>query len=164
MRAICSYCSTQLGEVAPFDSDLISHGMCPSCEDYFNRTWGKEGQRLGEFLDRFQAPVLAVDATTTRTLAANRPMADLLCKRERSRFGLLGDQATECAKARLPGGCGNTVHCRDCTIRMIVAKTLSTGEDQRGVPAYLERAGVRSALTVSTMLRDGVVVVVFAPD
>jgi hypothetical protein len=80
MKVICSYCRTSLGEKEPLDSDLVSHGMCEECVEYFTRQW--DGLPLGEYLDRFESPVLVVDKDC-RILAANQGMADMLGKGER---------------------------------------------------------------------------------
>jgi hypothetical protein len=42
----------------------------------------------------------------------------------------------ECAYARLPGGCGNTEHCKACTIRRTITTTHATGDGKVNVPAY----------------------------
>ncbi|MCJ7776462.1 MAG: hypothetical protein MUP08_08760, partial [Desulfobulbaceae bacterium] len=34
------------------------------------------------------------------------------------------------------GGCGNTVHCKSCTIRNTVTDTLQSGKSNIKVPAY----------------------------
>jgi hypothetical protein len=60
----------------------------------------------------------------------------------------------ECAHAREPGGCGETVHCLACTIRRNVVETHRTGVPGTRVPAHLNVArgdGVESTrFVVST--------------
>ncbi|MBN2104037.1 hypothetical protein JW835_08370 [bacterium] len=51
----------------------------------------------------------------------------------------MGGDAMECVYARLPGGCGNTIHCKTCTIRNSVTETFNTGKSLRKVPAYLDQ-------------------------
>ena len=43
----------------------------------------------------------------------------------------------ECAYARLPEGCGGTVHCSGCAIRRSVYETYETGESRNNIPATL---------------------------
>lgn len=50
--------------------------------------------------------------------------------------GELGGNAFGCNYADLPGGCGNTAHCKTCTIRMTVMDTLQSGKSNIRVPAY----------------------------
>ncbi len=154
MKVICSYCREDMGQSPPLEDDSVSHGMCPPCSDYYTEQWS--GLSLGEYLDRFELPVLVVDPDG-RTLAANQIMSDALHKSEREIFGLLGGEVMECAHARLPGGCGKTVHCSICTIRKAVMHTMTTGEPCKHVTAYLERSDGRQRLVISSSLHDGVV-------
>jgi hypothetical protein len=51
--------------------------------------------------------------------------------------GYRGGDVFECAYARLPEGCGKTVHCSGCTIRNTVIKTFATGINYIRTPAFL---------------------------
>ena len=44
----------------------------------------------------------------------------------------------ECKYAGLPGGCGETVHCKSCTIRKTVMATTKSGSPCFRVPAYMD--------------------------
>ena len=154
MKVVCSYCRADLGEKEPLGNDMVSHGMCTACADYFSKQWS--GLDLGEFLDRYDRPVLAVNPDG-RIVAANQHMADLLGKSERDLFGLLGGEVMECRFARLPGGCGETVHCKTCTIRNTVMAVMERGESREKVRAYLNRLERRVELTISAYKRDRVV-------
>ena len=157
MKIICSFCRVDLGEKEPLDGDSVTHGMCDACSDHFGRQW--DGLDLGEYLDRFDRPVLAVNRDG-RIVAANQPMADMLGRSERRFFGLMGGEAMECLYSRLPEGCGNTIHCETCTIRNTVMEVRETGEPREGVPAYVDREGGRVWLTISACERDGIVLLV----
>jgi PAS domain-containing protein len=157
MRVVCSYCRTDLGSKPPLEDESITHSMCPRCEDHFRRQW--EGLSLGEYLDDFPRPVLVVSGEN-RVVAANRPMAELLGKPRRELYGLLGGEALECQHARLPEGCGRTIHCETCTIRRNVTRTLETGEPLERVQAHLDRDDGRTELLISTRLVEGLVQVV----
>ena len=54
--------------------------------------------------------------------------------------GLLGGEFMECKWARLPEGCGQTVHCAACAIRRTVMDTMATGQAHEDVPAVLNRS------------------------
>jgi len=143
-----------MGSKPPFEVDDVSHSICQPCRDYYKQQW--EGLSLGEYLDRFQLPVLVVDPDG-RAVAANRLMAGALGKEEREIFGLLGGEIMECVFARLPEGCGRTAHCTACTVRKTVTHTIETGEPCVRVDAYLERADGRQKLIISTELYKGAV-------
>ena len=160
MKIVCSYCERDLGEKEPLDDPMVSHGMCPACHAHFRRQW--RGLSLSEYLDAFPCPVVVVDEHV-RTIAANRPMAELLGRAPEDLFGLLGGEALECAHARRPGGCGKTVHCRTCTIRNSVATTFETGEPRLRVPASIARPEGPLDCLISTHKRGPVVQVVIEP-
>lgn len=42
--------------------------------------------------------------------------------------------------SKLPEGCGQTIHCKSCTIRNSVMDTLNTGISHTNVPAYLDKS------------------------
>ena len=157
MRVVCSYCRHELGEKEPLDDDMVSHGMCAECEGYFSRQWA--GLRLGEHLDDIDLPAMAVDQDA-RVIAVNQRMAEMLGKNDREYFGLLGGEVMDCQFARLPEGCGKTVHCQTCTIRRTVTKAVDTGRPQLRVPAYLNQIDRRVNMLISAYEHDGFVRIV----
>jgi len=156
MRLVCSYCRAEMGTKEPLDDDSVSHTMCKPCYEHFWRQW--DGLALGEYLDDFAFPVMAVNADR-RMVAANHLMAELLQAPERRLEGLLGGEAMECVYARSPEGCGNAVHCETCTVRITVQDTHATGRAHKGVPAKLTRASGEVDLVISTEKRGDVVLV-----
>ena len=160
MQVICSYCRASLGEKEPLDNDLVSHGMCEECIEYFTRQWN--GLSLGEYLDRFDVPVLVADEEF-HIIAANQEMADMLGKEDRQTSGLLGGEAMECIYARLEEGCGNTVHCSICAVRNAVNHTVQTGESLHRIECYVERDMGREPFLVSTVKLERSVQVVLEP-
>lgn len=157
MKLICSYCRADLGFKEPIHDDRVSHSMCEACFDYFERQW--DGQLLGDYLDQFEVPVLVV-TPEYRVVAANQRMADALGRSDRELFGLLGGEAVECVHARLPEGCGGTVHCKTCTIRLNVAATTESREPRHRIPASLTQSDGEVCFYVSTEWNDGVVIVI----
>jgi PAS domain-containing protein len=151
MRVVCSYCEMEMARKEPFDPERVSHGICNTCLEHFKRQW--EGLSLGEYLDRFPEPVLAVDANV-RTVAANQAMADLLGRQRRDLEGLLGGDVLECRWARRPEGCGKTEHCTTCTVRRVVEECHRTGGAQHDVNTWvvLDRGQLR--LRVSAMREE----------
>lgn len=155
MHAQCAWCHKDLGQ-RPSHVHLaheVTHGICQSCADYF---FTQRDNSMHAFLNRLDAPVVLVDADVN-VLDANdaavsmlgRPAAELLQKR--------GGEVLECANAKLPQGCGHTVHCLACSIRNCVRETAETGRALSHVPAWLRRhdesahpASSRIRLEIST--------------
>jgi hypothetical protein len=138
----------------------VSHSICTTCSDNFRKEW--HGLSLGEYLDRFEFPVL-VPTETCRIFAANQAMADMIGRPDREVQGLLGGEGVACIYSRLEKGCGNEVHCRTCTVRNSVLHTLETGETLHRVMCYVERDGGRQPFYVSTVKLDRSVQVAFEP-
>jgi len=134
MKVICSYCRKDMEQKEPLDDDRISHAMCLECYDYFKEQI--EGLPLEKYLDKFETPILIMDADC-RIVAANKMAENLTGRSLREVVGLLGGEALECAYARLPGGCGKTVHCETCTIRMIVKDIIESGKAKFRVPVKI---------------------------
>ena len=62
-----------------------------------------------------------------------------------------------CSRSRLPGGCGKTVHCRDCAIRNTVASVAKSGRPMKDVRGYLQTDGRRVSLKLSARPVNGAV-------
>jgi PAS domain-containing protein len=154
MLVVCSYCQKTLREGKGGRSDLVSHGMCEACSAHFERLW--RGMKLGEYLDGLPGAVLLVDGEG-RVLAANAGAGALLGLDPAAPRGLLGGEAMACAYSRMPGGCGKTIHCRDCTIRNTVEKVAKTGKPVKRVPAFLKTDQGRVPLEISAKPVGGLV-------
>ncbi len=114
---------------------------------------------MGEYLDTFQYPVLLVN-DEGRVLASNQKMADFLGKSDREMFGILGGAVMECIYARLPEGCGQTIHCEACGIRNTVTRTFESGEPTIRARVYLDREEGRTHFLISTCKRSEAVQIV----
>ncbi len=90
---------------------------------------------LPQYLNEIGVPVLVMD-DDVRVQGFNEPARALLGHRLEGCAGRYGGDVLECAYARLPGGCGNTEHCKACTIRRTVTHTYATGDSKLNVPAY----------------------------
>lgn len=160
MRVVCSYCQKLVATKPPLNDGSVTHGMCPACAEYFGAQWS--GMSYAAYLARFDFPVVLVDGDV-RLVAVNGPACALLGKGPREVIGLLGGEALECARARLPGGCGRTEHCPTCTIRNTVTRTHETGQPVERVPARLRRPGQDVDLLISTALEGNLVRVTIEP-
>jgi len=104
---------------------------------------------LQDFLDGLSAPILVIDATI-RILTANQAACQLLSKDLRIIRNHLPGDVSECQNAALPGGCGGTVHCSGCAVRLTVTDTMRTGRSHKEVPAYVNQKDRRLSLRIST--------------
>ncbi len=137
MKRVCAWCAREMGTVegSRHPDTEISHGICEDCVDNLAFQQGVMFQR---FLDSIPVPVLAVDRHVV-VKAVNRKACDVLGKNPQEIVQHLGGNVFECAHARLPEGCGRTIHCSGCVIRKSVNRTFETGEPQVSVPATLRR-------------------------
>jgi hypothetical protein len=111
----------------------ISHGICSNCQD---NVIFQEGVSLQHYIDSLAIPIFVVDSNVKVT-AVNSKACEVLGKQPTAVVQHLAGNVFECEYARLPGGCGKTIHCSGCTIRQTVTKCFKTGEPQSMVPAYL---------------------------
>ena len=94
-----------MGEKPPLEDERVSHAFCDACLDHYAAQW--DGLTLGEYLDRFPFPVMAVD-TSVRVVAMNTAMVDAISLELEEAIGRLGGEVLECVHARKPEGCGRT--------------------------------------------------------
>ncbi len=124
---------------------LPSHGICIECLDYF---FPKEGPRsFDEFLDLLAIPVIVIDGNF-RVVATNEATFRLLANRVQKVVTEPPGVALECPYARLPEGCGQTVHCRSCAVRLTVLDTFATGQSHYDVPAYRDNSFGEHSITI----------------
>lgn len=124
---------TRPGATSGAPAALITHGICKTCERHF---FAPRDRSLRGFLNSLDAPVIVVD-DNVRVLEANDTALRLMGKARTEVAGHLGGDVIECARARLPGGCGRTVHCTACTLRNTVNTTHATGQGVAGATALM---------------------------
>lgn len=135
MKRICAWCKKDLGlscTSGTIADAPVTHGMCGDC---VRKTLSFEAKPLRDFLDQFSKPVFLVNSEG-RIVTGNRAGFELLQKKPDAVDGELGGDAFGCKYANLQNGCGNTVHCKTCTIRTAVLNTLQTGKSSIKIPAY----------------------------
>jgi len=131
------------------------------CFSYFKRQ--ADGLSLGEYLSDLAFPIFIVDHDR-RVLAANKTMLDLIGLGEESVLGRRGGEVITCSRARNPGGCGASTHCRSCTVRILVQETLDDGAPRHRVGATLDtetNGPIRFQVSTDLLQPSGVVRVVF---
>ncbi|MBD3317240.1 MAG: PAS domain-containing protein [Chitinivibrionales bacterium] len=134
MKIICAWCKSEMGNDGAEDS-RTSHTICRDCRNWMRGN--ERGYPLVEYLDKLPPPILLVDGEGVVQLA-NKAACRVLGKDLEQIRGKAGGNVMECAYARLPEGCGQTIHCKACAIRLAVIRTHSTGEDLADVEAYQE--------------------------
>ena len=131
---MCAWCNQKISDGSA-DSIEVSHGICRPCRNYFF----SEGNRtLDKVLNCLDAPVIVVDQNA-EVVSANDEALKVMDQDLEAVKGLKGGDAMECTYARLPEGCGNTIHCTACTVRGNVMKTFEEGKSLKKVPAILNR-------------------------
>lgn len=133
---LCSKCRKETPSIPPGSpaDRAITGGLCQECFQHV----AESGMPLADFLDGLEAPVLLVDSDVV-VKATNQVMRTMLGKDISQVQGYRGGDVFVCAYARLPEGCGRTVHCSGCAIRRSVMETFTTGKSLRNVPAHLDR-------------------------
>lgn len=137
MKCLCSRCRCLINEDSADTAAerIITHGVCDKCADLV--LWPNR-PLLTDFLDGFDAPVAVVNSLGV-VLTANRLARTLLQKELPDIEGFQGGNVFECAFAKLPEGCGMTLHCDGCAIRNTVMSTMVSGKSCLNVPAGLSR-------------------------
>lgn len=133
------------------DGESVSHGICPRCAD--NIAF-QQGVKLSVYIESLDVPVLVVNGDGEVQAANSQAHATFPAARALSSERMLTGDVFECQYARLPEGCGRTIHCSGCAIRRAIRKTLESGEP-RCIPATLSRKDPDHpksvALTVTTV-------------
>jgi PAS domain-containing protein len=153
MRQVCAWCKKDIRAVANsrHGDDVVSHGICPSCSSNFIFQLGTS---LEQHIESLDLPVFVVD-DDVQVEAANEAARRVFGKDLFEMKGHRGGDVFECAHARLPEGCGRTIHCSGCAIRRSVTITYQTRRPLFEIPATLTRGDpdVQSAiaLTITTV-------------
>ena len=150
IKQVCLYCNEHLGSIEEpgDDTERISHGVCPRC---FPKLLAGSGKPLAKFLDSLPAPVFVVDQDV-RIVTANALGRELISKDLEEMRGHLGGEVFSCKYSKMPGGCGQTVHCKACTIRKTVTKTYKNGRPCTRVPAYMDLGDYTGDKTVRFLI------------
>jgi len=157
MKRVCAWCKIELEHVEDHSKKIITHGICDECASQFIKELGTS---LHVFLDQLKIPIFLVDKDGLM-LTANQNARALVGKNLSQISGKAGGDVMECAYAHLEEGCGNSIHCKSCTIRNLVMDTFQTGKSSYRVPAYPDintTVGVQKMrFEVSTELVSGAV-------
>lgn len=138
MKTVCAWCRQVMDtdhSGSPQDDDApISHGVCPQCIPKFFSFMGKPMQ---DYLDGFAGPVFLVDSTR-KIITANTEGLALIDKKPDEIEKKMAGNVFECPHASRAEGCGNSIHCKSCTIRNAINDTLATGKACHRLPAYAD--------------------------
>ena len=149
MKLVCAWCGNEIPRETGIEEEGVSHGICEACRDYFFSSQGPPN--FDCFLDKLAVPVIVVD-DEVKIVAANNIACRQLGKRCSELNGISFGDAIECCYARLPGGCGRTVHCRSCTVRITVLDTFRTGQSHYEVPAYHDLSFYNKVRSISYLI------------
>lgn len=157
MERVCSWCQQHMGSL-PEAGHGTTHGICPICRFHI---YASRGMEIHEYLEGLEFPILLVDGEGTVS-SANRAARQMMGKDFDRINGLPPGNIFECPHSYLPGGCGNTEHCKKCGIRGALVETMKTGVGRDSVWVELAQRQVNGAertlaLRVSTETQQGVV-------
>jgi len=138
-------------ENIPSDTEGVSHGICSDCQ---NNVAFQQGVSLQRYIDSLTIPIFVVDSNVIIS-AVNLTACKMLGKNSVEVVQHLGGDVFECERARLPDGCGKTIHCSGCTIRRTVVQCFTSGEPQIKVPAYINPEGPISLKLTITAIKIG---------
>lgn len=150
VKQVCAWCKSDIAIIDERnkDEESISHGICNNC---FRDIIAEESESLVDFLDGIKTPVL-IATDNVKIIAANSSAQKLVGKDIDHIKSYLGGEVFECTYSKLPGGCGRTLHCKDCVIRNSTMKTLESGEPQYKKPAVLNHGDLDDINKVSLLI------------
>jgi len=149
MKTVCSYCSVTMSRTEP-DDGRISHGICGACFDFYLPPILE--MDLSSHLEAYPEPVIMVNGVG-RVMGINGAMSEFLQREPQEGLGLLGGELMGCRYAVLEGGCGDTVHCPECSIRKTVDSARARQADIEGVEVEMTGDDARLHLRVSAFPR-----------
>jgi PAS domain-containing protein len=161
MRTVCSQCRRIVRDDGNGGGLAANAELCAECEAYAERLRVRIPGR--EHFDASPRPVLVTTADG-RVVAANPAFAALTGHKPVDLEGWLTGEAMACERSRMAGGCGGTIHCRDCTIRRMVAEVGRTRLARWRVPAYVTTAAGRIEICVTIRPEGTDLVVVVLED
>jgi PAS domain-containing protein len=160
MKRVCAWCKKDMGTVHSdyYEENIITHGICTECA---NRTFTELNMDRSEILiEGLSEPVLVVDGDVV-ALMANSKAGEILGKDLPQIKGFKCGNIIKCVHAHEPGGCGRTMHCNGCALRLTVEDTYKTGKSHLRVPAYadilVEGKPQKISFLISTEKVQGVV-------
>jgi len=124
----------------------ITHGICQEC---VNNIEFQRGVSLSRFLDSLNTPILIRDEHD-HVGFLNQAASTLLGKDRSMVTTKKPGLVFECKHARNPKGCGRTIHCSGCAIRIAIEQTAATGRGVLRQPATLNQDDRDVRLLITT--------------
>ena len=132
----CFYCAGVLDKpklIATIGG--IANELCTKCKLHFAFL---QGLTLQEFIDKQVVAIIVLDGNGTLQ-TVNEKARELFNKDLYLFKGEAPGRVFECEYAQLPEGCGQTVHCSGCAIRIAITETFASGE-----PVFKMRATLKT--------------------
>ena len=160
MKRVCAWCNKSMSPVrtgGKASADLLTHSICSNCADNLDFQLGVS---LTTYLDSFKIPVVALDGNGT-LIGINRAASEIYKGKAVVESAEWQEKVFECAHARLPQGCKNTVHCSGCAIRIVTQASFASGESTPNVPAHVNHCSSdrteKAELLISAEKTDAIV-------
>ncbi len=130
----CRQCNGRLRDDQAVDS-IITSGICPQCAD---KLFNRQGEKLKQFLDSFDSPLLLMQADPRQVLTANRLACEMFDKSLSQIEGERGGQVFDCVHSFTEAGCGKDENCEDCKIKNSVVETFAKGSSYERIATVLD--------------------------
>ena len=109
------------------------------------------GESFEAFLNTLEIPIFVVDQNVC-VLGANSQGMKFISKDKKDIQNNLAGKAFQCKYSNYPGGCGQTIHCKSCTIRKAITKTYQSGQPQINMPAYMDLGDILNHTTIRFLI------------
>ncbi len=133
MKTVCAWCRAEMEKGDDPEDKEITHGICHPCVDLFFDLDNE--QSIAAFIEGVDAPVIVFDSDVT-IIAANKKALVIHPYATPVPGRTTPGEMVQCAYAKLPEGCGNTIHCYGCAVRNAIEKTMETGAGVNRLPTY----------------------------
>ena len=117
--------------------DYLKDELCSNCKLDLSC---REGITLQEVIDKQIAPIIVLDQEGL-VQTVNEKARELFNQTLYYFRGKTVGKVFECKYAQLPEGCGKTVHCSSCSIRLAISETFTSGKPVTRMGATLKSLG-----------------------
>ena len=157
MHQICSDCGRYIQEKQPFNNTELTNGICLHC--YTPPLMMISGYCYNEYLETFDAATIILNSHH-EILGVNQSAQAMLGKPLDILINMRNGDAFDCPHAKLPEGCGKTIHCETCTIRSLLLKTRELGISSHNEHVSVETKDGKKEFLMSVVFYDDLIQVI----
>jgi len=150
MARVCAWCHKEINDDRSFP-EMGGQNSKQICEECKHRYFPADSIEFQTFLDSLDYPVV-VSNEDHIVQNANASARELLGKTAEEIHRQRGGVVFQCEHADKPGGCGKTIHCSGCSIRIQVTHTATSGETLVRRPAYMRQQRGQSVVDLNMLI------------